>query len=135
MKIKVVCGILIWNDKVLIGKRKLTNPNHPGKWEFPGGKMEEGETFDETIIREFKEELDIDISAFHELRTLNDENIEFTPMIVKLKGGKAKLLEHEEIKFVDKKEFFKMDLTKLSKQAGRIFFDSYFIFLKKENKC
>ena len=135
MKMKVVCGILIWNDKVLIGKRKLTNEHLPGKWEFPGGKMEEGETFDETIIREFKEELDIDISAFHELRTLNDENIEFTPMIVKLKGGKAKLLEHEEIKFVDKKEFFKMDLTKLSKQAGRIFFDSYFIFLKKENKC
>ena len=131
MSLKVVCGILIWNDKVLIGKRKLTNEHQPGKWEFPGGKMEEGETFDETIIREFKEELDIDISVFHELRTLNDENIEFTPMIVKLKGGKAKLLEHEEIKFVDKKEFFKMDLTKLSKQAGRIFFDSYFIFLRK----
>ena len=131
MSLKVVCGILIWNDKVLIGKRKLTNEHQPGKWEFPGGKMEEGETFDETIIREFKEELDIDISAFHELRTLEEKNIEFTPMIVKLKGGKAKLLEHDEIKFVKKNEFFKTDLTKLSKQAGRIFFDSYFIFLKK----
>ena len=131
MKMKVVCGILIWNDKVLIGKRKLTNEHHPGKWEFPGGKMEEGETIDETIIREFKEELDIEIYPFHEFRTLNDENIEFTPMVVRLEGGKAKLLEHEEIKFVDKKEFFKMDLTKLSKEAGRILFDSYFIFLKK----
>ena len=131
MKIKVVCGILIWNDKVLIGKRKLTNEHQPGKWEFPGGKMEEGETIDETIIREFKEELDIEIYPFHEFRTLNDENIEFTPMVVRLEGGKAKLLEHEEIKFVDKKEFFKMDLTKLSKEAGRILFDSYFIFLKK----
>ena len=108
MKIKVVCGILIWNDKVLIGKRKLTNEHQPGKWEFPGGKMEEGETIDETIIREFKEELDIEIYPFHEFRTLNDENIEFTPMTVRLVGGKAKLLEHEEIKFVDKKEFFKM---------------------------
>ena len=131
MKMKVVCGILIWNDKVLIGKRKLTNQHQPGKWEFPGGKMEEGETIDETIIREFKEELDIEIYPFHEFRTLNDENIEFTPMVVRLEGGKAKLLEHEEIKFVDKKEFFKMDLTKLSKEAGRILFDSYFIFLKK----
>ena len=131
MKIKVVCGILIWNDKVLIGKRKLTNEHQPGKGEFPGGKMEEGETIDETIIREFKEELDIEIYPFHEFRTLNDENIEFTPMTVRLVGGKAKLLEHEEIKFVDKKEFFKMDLTKLSKEAGRILFDSYFIFLKK----
>ena len=131
MKMKVVCGILIWNDKVLIGKRKLTNQHQPGKWEFPGGKMEEGETIDETIIREFKEELDIEIYPFHEFRTLNDENIEFTPMVVRLEGGKAKLLEHEEIKFVDKKEFFKMDLTKLSKEAGRILFDSYFIFLRK----
>ena len=103
---KVVCGILIWNDKVLICKRKLTNEHQPGKWEFPGGKMEE-------------------------LRTLNEETIEFTPMIIRLLGGKAKLLEHDEIKFVKKIEFFKMDLTKLSKQAGRIFFDSYFIFLKK----
>ena len=57
MSLKVVCGILIWNDKVLIGKRKLTNQHQPGKWEFPGGKMEEGETIDEAIIREFKEEL------------------------------------------------------------------------------
>ena len=130
---KVVCGILIWNDKVLIGKRKLTNEHQPGKWEFPGGKMEEGETIDETIIREFKEELDIDIKPLHELRTLNEETIEFTPMIIRLLGGKAKLLEHDEIKFVKKIEFFKMDLTKLSKQAGRIFFDSYFIFLKKED--
>ena len=132
MKINVVCGILIWNDKVLIGKRKLTNEHQPGKWEFPGGKMEEGETIDETIIREFKEELDIEIYPFHEFRTLNDENIEFTPMVVRLVGGKAKLLEHEEIKFVDKKEFFKMDLTPLSKKAGRTLFDSYGFFLKKE---
>jgi len=131
---KVVCGILIWNDKVLIGKRKLTNQHQPGKWEFPGGKMEEGETIYEAIIREFKEELDIEVYPFHEFRTLNDKNIEFTPMIVKLEGGKAKLLEHEEIKFVDKKQFFKMDLTKLSKEAGRILFDSYFIFLRKGNE-
>lgn len=131
---KVVCGILIWNDKVLIGKRKLTNQHQPGKWEFPGGKMEEGETIYEAIIREFKEELDLTVQPIHEFRTLNDENIEFTPMIVKLEGGKAKLLEHAEIKFVDKKEFFETDLTKLSKEAGRILFDSYFIFLRKGNE-
>jgi len=130
---KVVCGILIWNDTVLIGKRKLTNKHQPGKWEFPGGKMEDGETFDETIIREFKEELDIDIYPFHEFRTLTDANIKFIPIVVRLKGGKAKLIEHDEIKFVNKKEFFKMDLTKLSKGAGRILFDSYFIFLKTED--
>lgn len=131
---KVVCGILIWNDKVLIGKRKLTNKIKPGKWEFPGGKMEEGETTYETIIREFKEELDIDIQPFHEFRTLSEDGIEFTPMTVRLKGGKAKLLEHDEIKFVDEKQFHNMDLTNLSKEAGKILFSSYNLFLRKGNE-
>ncbi len=40
---KVVCGVLIENDTVLIGKRKSTNQHYPSKWEFPGGKIEEGE--------------------------------------------------------------------------------------------
>ena len=52
-------------------------------------------------------------------------------MTVRLIGGKAKLLEHEEIRFVDKSDFFKLELTPLSKKAGRILYDSYFIFLKK----
>ncbi len=131
MKIKVVCGILIWNDKVLIGKRKLTNQHQPGKWEFPGGKMEEGETIFDTIIREFKEELDIEIYPFHEFRTISNETIEMIPMTVRLVGGKAKLLEHDEIRFVNKSEFSEIELTPLSREAGNILFNSYFIFLRK----
>jgi 8-oxo-dGTP diphosphatase len=131
MKIKVVCGILIWNEKVLVGKRKSTNQYYPSKWEFPGGKIEKEERIDETIIREFKEELDIEIYPFHEFRTISDDNIEMTPMVVKLKGGKAKLIEHDEVRFVNKSEFSKMDLTPLSKESGNILFNSYFIFLRK----
>ena len=129
---KVVCGVLIENDTVLIGKRKSTNQHYPSKWEFPGGKIEEGEEMGEALIREFKEELDNDIYPVHEFRTFGDNTIEFTPMVVKFKGGKAKLLEHDEIRFVKKEEFFKMDLTKFSKKAGRILWDSYSIFLKEE---
>ena len=62
MKIKVVCGILIWNDRILVGKRKQTNKHHPGKWEFPGGKVKINETPENAIIREVKEELNIDIN-------------------------------------------------------------------------
>lgn len=75
-------------------------------------------------------------TPFDELKTIYNDDIEFTPMTVKLRGGKAKLLEHQEIKFVDKKEFFKMDLTPLSKKAGRTLFDSYGFFFKKgEVEC
>jgi 8-oxo-dGTP diphosphatase len=130
--IQVVCGILIWNDKVLIGKRKLDNKYHPGKWEFPGGKVEVGESHWDGIRREFKEELDIEVLPFHQLRPVSNDSIELTPFTLKLVSGKAKLIEHDEVKFVDKAEFFKMELTDLSKEVGRILFDSYSIFLKKE---
>lgn len=131
--IQVVCGILIWNDKVLIGKRKLDNKYHPGKWEFPGGKVEVGESHWDGIRREFKEELDIEVLPFHQLRPVSNDSIELTPFTLKLVSGKAKMIEHDELKFVDKAEFFKMELTDLSKEVGRILFDSYSIFLKKES--
>ena len=130
--IQVVCVILIWNDKVLIGKRKLDNKYHPGKWEFPGGKVEVGESHWDGIRREFKEELDIEVLPFHQLRPVSNDSIELTPFTLKLVSGKAKMIEHDELKFVDKAEFFKMELTDLSKEVGRILFDSYSIFLKKE---
>ena len=134
MKTLLVSAVaLIDQDGRVLLAQRPKGKSMAGLWEFPGGKMEDGETFDETIIREFKEELDIDIYPFHEFRTLTDANIKFIPIVVRLKGGKAKLIEHDEIKFVNKKEFFKMDLTKLSKGAGRILFDSYFIFLKTED--
>ena len=131
--IQVVCGILIWNDNVLIGKRKLDNKYHPGKWEFPGGKVEVGESHWDGIRREFKEELDIEVLPFHQLRPVSNDSIELTPFTLKLVSGKAKMIEHDELKFVDKAEFFKMELTDLSKEVGRILFDSYSIFLKKES--
>ena len=126
----VVCGILVWNDKVLIGKRKSNNKSYPGKWEFPGGKVDMHESISEAVKREWKEELDIEVQPIHQLRTLSNDDIEFIPFILKLISGKAKMLEHDEIRFVERKEFLSMDLTKLSKEAGQILFGSYGIFLK-----
>ncbi|MEM7332389.1 MAG: A/G-specific adenine glycosylase [Chloroflexota bacterium] len=66
----VVAGI-IWRDKTavltldgefLIAQRPLDGLLG-GLWEFPGGKLEAGETFEQALIREIKEELDINIEA------------------------------------------------------------------------
>ena len=131
--IQVVCGILIWNDKVLIGKRKMNGKPQSGKWEFPGGKVEDGESQWEAIKREFKEELDIEVHPFHHFRPVSNGTIELVGFVLKLESGKARLNEHDEVRFVDKAEFFKMELTDLSREVGRILFDSYSIFLKKES--
>ena len=55
MLIQVAVGCLIQGDKVLIGQR-LARQSHAGQWEFPGGKLEVGETPIEALVREFEEE-------------------------------------------------------------------------------
>lgn len=60
-KIKVVCGALVQDGKVLIAQR--ATGDSIGKFEFPGGKVELNETYEEALIREFKEELDIDLTS------------------------------------------------------------------------
>jgi len=54
----VVAGIVEREDRVLICRRK-PNQQHPLKWEFPGGKVEPGESPEQALARELSEELDI----------------------------------------------------------------------------
>lgn len=61
--IGVAVGAFIINDKgeVLLMKRSQHAKNEKGKWEAPGGAVEFGETLEQAIRREMKEELEIDI--------------------------------------------------------------------------
>jgi 8-oxo-dGTP diphosphatase len=55
---EVAVGILFREDKVLAGQRRK-DAAYPLKWEFPGGKLEPGETPEEALRRELREELNI----------------------------------------------------------------------------
>ncbi len=62
MALKVVAGFLKKGDKFLLVRRPL-NKKRGGLWEFPGGKVEDGETLKKAIERELKEELGIETKA------------------------------------------------------------------------
>ena len=64
-KIDVVCGVLIQKEQCLIAKR--STGDSIGKYEFPGGKVEPGETKEEALIREFQEELQIELDQVYYL--------------------------------------------------------------------
>ena len=53
----VLTGILKDNDLFLIVKRNENDDLYPGTWEFPGGHLENGETFKEGLKRELEEEI------------------------------------------------------------------------------
>ena len=65
MAVKIVlvaaCALVDPDGRVLIARRP-EGKSMAGLWEFPGGKVEEGERPEETLIRELKEELDIDVA-------------------------------------------------------------------------
>ena len=72
----VVGAIFAKNDSLLASKRK--DPKHSEKWEFPGGKIEMGETEELALIRECKEELDWDINPVERIMVIDHHYSDFT---------------------------------------------------------
>ena len=60
--INVVAGLIYQNGKLLVCQRRADGA-FPLKWEFPGGKVEEGEDYMEALRRELREELTIEMGA------------------------------------------------------------------------
>ena len=68
----VSAGIIHRDGQVLVGQRRLAD-RHPLKWEFPGGKVEAGETPQQALVRELREELEIEASVGSELARYEHE--------------------------------------------------------------
>ena len=133
--LKVVAGLMFDGDTFLIGQRKSDNKTLPDYWELPGGKIDDSDTTpDHTIKREWKEELDIEVFIFHELPTRVINNVEVYPYMLKYESGKAKMNEHQSIKFVKFNEIKDYKLTPISKEIIHIVRRSYDIFLKPHIK-
>jgi 8-oxo-dGTP diphosphatase len=66
---EVAAGILIQADGSLLFTSRPPGKPYSGYWEFPGGKLEVGESIEQALARELHEELGIHISAAHPWRT------------------------------------------------------------------
>ena len=76
-----------------------------GKWEFPGGKIEEGETPQEALVREIKEELDVEITVGKLIDTIDYDypnfHLNMDCFLCSIKDGKIVLKEAENGKWID----------------------------------
>ena len=108
ISIQVTAAIIVRDGKFLIAQRKLNDDMFGGLWEFPGGKVEDGETPEECLARELKEELDIEAEVGKLITSNNYEYPHGTFDLIAYKvnhiSGEFVLNVHEKIKWVNVEE-------------------------------
>src|SRR2546425_7387498 len=70
--VEVAAGLVFRDGKLLITQRH-TDAHLGGLWEFPGGKREAGESFEECLVRELREELGIEVEVGNLIENINHE--------------------------------------------------------------
>ncbi len=102
--IPVTCAIIRNEDNEVLVVQKGEKTDHPYKWEFPGGKPGKGETEDECIIREIREELSMDIIICSRLEPVEydygHKKIRLIPFICDTLEELPVLTEHIDFKWV-----------------------------------
>lgn len=110
--IKVTCAIIQFGDKILVVQRSA-HMRLPLKWEFPGGKVEVGESEEACILREIREELNIDIElvARHTPARFDypDFSILLIPFTANYLRGTIKLAEHKQYLLLEKARLSALD--------------------------
>ncbi len=121
---KVTCGIIRRGDKYFVAQRP-NDKQMGGKWEFPGGKVEEDEFESECLHREFREELGISIIILKEYMPVEYDypkfHITLYPFEVTPFEGEITLKEHIASGYFTKEELLKMSLA----PADRIIVERY----------
>ncbi|MDY0191388.1 MAG: (deoxy)nucleoside triphosphate pyrophosphohydrolase [Desulfuromonas sp.] len=111
-KIKVACAIIVNNGLVLAAQRS-EKMSLPLKWEFPGGKLEPQENAADCLVREIKEELDVNIEILSSLAAANwqypDFFITLYPFVCTLLPGKLSLIEHKRILWLKPQNLLTLD--------------------------
>ncbi|GAA4427311.1 8-oxo-dGTP diphosphatase MutT [Pontibacter saemangeumensis] len=110
---RVTCAVIEQYARVLITQRSKSMPD-PLLWEFPGGKVEAGETEEECLVREIREELSLHITpqfrmtpVLHQLG--DNPALELIPFRCLYDGGTIQLLEHRNYKWVHPQDLLDHD--------------------------
>ena len=109
--IRVVAAVIIHDGRIFATQRGYGS--YKGGWEFPGGKIEAGETPQEALVREIMEELNVEIEVGKLLDTVEYDYPEFhlsmDCFLCTIKSGKMVLKEHEAAKWLSRETLRSVD--------------------------
>lgn len=110
----VVAAVITADNQILCVKRGK-HKSLPDKWEFPGGKIEEGETHEQAIIREIMEELRVIVQVNKHILTTDYEYQDFSVTLhfyyANIIKGDIQLMEHQEYLWVKQSELSHLDFA------------------------
>ena len=111
--IDVTCALIVDNQNHLLAAQRSSAMSLPLKWEFPGGKVESGETSEKCLLREIKEELNVEIEIVKRLdsniHTYPSITIKLIPFVCRIISGQIILKEHIKYQWSNKANLLDLD--------------------------
>lgn len=111
--IHVTCALIFKDDLILCAQRSATMKT-PLKWEFPGGKIEAGESEEECLMREIREELNIAIRILEKWPEVihsfgENKQLRLIPFTAEVISGTPIATEHAELRWVERRQLHLLD--------------------------
>ena len=104
------------NGEILLLKRHEKSINGPGKWELPGGKVDKGEFFDECLVREIKEETNLDARLGDFCEAIQDDyfhkrTVQVIMYLIDVNGEVEISEEHVDFRWANVEDIKDLDIT------------------------
>lgn len=111
---QVTAALLLKEGKILIARRPADD-DLANYWEFPGGKIEEGETPEACLIREMKEELNIEVNVgsffMESIFNYQQGTIQLLAYWTTWHSGELELMVHSEVAWIDRDELINYEFA------------------------
>lgn len=108
MKVIRVVGAAIIRDGRVLAAQRSSTMSLPGLWEFPGGKIEKGESAQNALTRELKEELNSAVEVGDRIVTTSHDypfgTVQLTTFYARIVGGEPVAGEHSELRWCNASE-------------------------------
>jgi 8-oxo-dGTP diphosphatase len=111
--IEVVCGVIRGSDGRYLACRRPEGKHLGGMWEFPGGKVEEGEEPSAALVRELREELGVEVTVEGALTAFpwsyDWGTIHLKPFLCRIVAGEPQAIEHQELRWCERECFGELE--------------------------
>ena len=107
--IDVVCGVIRNPEGEYLACQRPAGKHLGGLWEFPGGKVDSGESPEAALVRELREELEVEVDTTDAMTPVvwdyGDRSIRLLPYVCRVRSGAPRAVEHAALRWCRPEDF------------------------------